>query len=68
MSNMGFNVDAGFTGSKPRFTPHALSNVLIANRGEIALRLVSIHRKSMGYVRDSRPDRYALAKHSPLRR
>lgn len=35
-----FNVADGFTGSKPRFEPNALRKVLVANRGEIALRLI----------------------------
>ncbi|CAO1625526.1 unnamed protein product [Sympodiomycopsis kandeliae] len=35
-----FHVTAGFTGSRPRFSPQKLQTILIANRGEIALRLI----------------------------
>ncbi len=38
----------GFTASQPRFRPQALRKVLIANRGEIALRLVSSQGRNQG--------------------
>ncbi len=36
----------GFTASQPRFQPQALRKVLIANRGEIALRLVGLQDRN----------------------
>ncbi|CAO1622268.1 unnamed protein product [Parajaminaea phylloscopi] len=36
--------NTGFTASRPRFKPEALKTVLIANRGEIALRLIRTSR------------------------
>lgn len=40
MPSSDFNVSSGFTASRPRFIPKSLHTILIANRGEIALRLI----------------------------
>jgi len=35
-------METGFTGSQPRFEPKKLKKILVANRGEIACRIVSV--------------------------